>query len=96
MGSFVIDPHAKPRYTYEEMCEIAKIELEKLKNISDEEHDKDIDVSDIPPTSKDELKKFFRINPRTPEQWEQYYKYCPLHMQKRHEEQRKLYGKAIL
>lgn len=31
MGSFVIDPHAKPRYTYEEMCEIAKIELENLK-----------------------------------------------------------------
>ena len=55
MGSFVIDPHAKPRYTYEEMCEIAKIELEKLKNISDEEHDKDIDFSDIPPSTDEEL-----------------------------------------
>ena len=95
MGSFTIKPDMKPRYTYEEMCEIAKVELEKLKNISDEEHDKDIDFSDIPPTTPEELKRFFRVNPKTPEQWERYYKYCPKHVQERHEKQRKLYGKVI-
>ena len=58
MGSFIIKPSMKPRYTYAEMCEIAKIELEKLKNISDEEHDKDIDFSDIPKLTDEELAKF--------------------------------------
>lgn len=58
MGSFIIKPSMKPRYTYEEMKAIAKIELEKLKNISDEEHDKDIDFSDIPPLTDAELAKF--------------------------------------
>ena len=57
MGSLVIKYDAKPRYTYEEMREIARIELEKLKNISDEEHDKDIDYSDIPPLTDEELAK---------------------------------------
>jgi len=37
------------------MQEIARIELEKLKNISDKEHDKDIDFSDIPPLTDEEL-----------------------------------------
>ena len=96
MGSFIIKPDMKPLYTYEEMREIAKVELERLKNISDEEYDKDIDFSDIPPTTDEEFKRFFRINPRTPEQWEQYYKYCPKHIQERHEKQRKLYGRAII
>ena len=31
MGSFIIKPDAKPKYTYEEWQEISKIELEKLK-----------------------------------------------------------------
>ncbi len=57
MGSLVIKRGAKPRYTYEEMQEIARIELEKLKNISDKEHDKDIDFSDIPPLTDEELAK---------------------------------------
>ena len=94
MGSLVLKIPEKPKYTYEEMCKIAKAELEKLKSISSEEHDKDIDFSDIPPTSPEELKRFFRINPQTPEQWETYYKNCPKHVQERHEKQRKLYGRA--
>ena len=95
MGSFIIKPDMKPLYTYEEMREIAKVELERLKNISDEEHDKDIDFSDIPPTTDEEFRRFFKINPRTTEQWEQYHKYCPKPVQERHEKQRKLYGRAI-
>ena len=55
MGSLVIRRGIKPQYTFEEMREIAKIELEKLNNISDEEHDKDIDFSDIPPSTDEEL-----------------------------------------
>ena len=58
MSSLVIKRGAKPRYTYEEMREIARIELERLKNISDEEYDKDIDFSDIPPLTDEELAKF--------------------------------------
>ena len=57
MGSLFIKHGTKPRYTYEEMKEIARIELERLKNISDEEHDKDIDFSDIPPLTDEELAK---------------------------------------
>ena len=57
MGSLVIKRSAKPRYTYEEMKEIARIELEKLKNISDEEYDRGIDFSDIPPLTDEELAK---------------------------------------
>ena len=55
MGSLVIRRGIKSQYTFEEMREIAKIELEKLNNISDEEHDKDIDFSDIPPSTDEEL-----------------------------------------
>ena len=55
MSSLVIRRGIKPQYTFEEMREIAKIELEKLNNISDEEHDKDIDFSDIPPSTDEEL-----------------------------------------
>ena len=57
MGSLILKRNMKPKYTFEEMREIAKIELEKLKNISDEEHDKDIDFSDIPPLTDEELAK---------------------------------------
>ena len=57
MGSLILKRSMKPNYTFEEMREIAKIELEKLKNISDEEHDKDIDFSDIPPLTDEELAK---------------------------------------
>ncbi|MBQ4403775.1 MAG: hypothetical protein II857_05135 [Selenomonadaceae bacterium] len=58
MGNLFIKRSLKPRYTYEEMQEIARIELERLKNISDEEYDKDIDYSDIPPLTDEELAKF--------------------------------------
>lgn len=57
MGSLILKRSMKPNYTFEEMREIARIELEKLKNISDEEHDKDIDFSDIPPLTDEELAK---------------------------------------
>lgn len=43
----------KPRYTYEEMKEIAKIELEKLKTMPEEK----IDYSDIPALTDEELAK---------------------------------------
>ena len=76
-----------PPLTEEEIAE-----LERNKPKSDDE----IDYSDIPPTTDEEFKRFFKINPRTPEQWEQYYKYCPKHVQERHEKQRKLYGRAII
>ena len=55
MGSLVIKRGAKPRYTYEEMREIARVELERLKNMPDE--DKNIDYSDIPPLTDEELAK---------------------------------------
>lgn len=57
MGSLVLKCDAKPRYTYEEMQEIARIELERLKNISDEEYNKNIDFSDIPPLTDEELSR---------------------------------------
>lgn len=87
MGSFTIKPGMKLELTDEQ-----RAELEALKDIKDE----DIDLSDIPEITKEEFKKFFKINPRTPEEWERYYKNCPLHVQKRHEQQRKLYGRAII
>ena len=58
MSSLVIKNGAKPRYTYEEMKKIARIELERLKNISEEDYDKNIDFSDIPPLTDEELAKF--------------------------------------
>ncbi len=56
MGSLFIKRRIKSRYTFEEMKEIAKIELEKLKNMPDE--DENIDYSDIPPLTDEELAKF--------------------------------------
>lgn len=53
MGSLVIKRGSKPRYTFEEMKAIAKIELERLKNMPD--NDDDIDYSDIPPLTDEEL-----------------------------------------
>ena len=55
MGSLILKRSMKPRYTFEEMREIAKIELEKLKNMPD--HDENIDYSDIPPLTDEELAK---------------------------------------
>ena len=56
MGSLVLKFDSKPRYTLEEMKKIAKIELEKLKNMPDE--DENIDFSDIPALTDEELEKF--------------------------------------
>lgn len=51
MGSLFLKRDSKPRYTFEEMKEIARIELEKLENMTDD----DIDYSDIPPLTDEEL-----------------------------------------
>ena len=56
MGSLILKFDSKHRYTLEEMKKIAKIELEKLKNMPDE--DENIDFSDIPPLTDEELAKF--------------------------------------
>ena len=53
--------------------------------------DDEIDYSDIPATTDEEFKRFFRANPRTPEEWEQFYKYCP----KRHQESLAKMRKAL-
>ena len=93
MGSIVIKRGSKPRRTLEEMKEIARIELEKLDNMPDE--DENIDYSDIPALKEDEERKWYPVNPRTPAQWERYYKYCPPHIQARHRKLRELYGSII-
>ncbi len=51
MGSLFLKRDSKPRYTFAEMKEIARIELEKLENMTDD----DIDYSDIPPLTDEEL-----------------------------------------
>ena len=51
MSSLFLKRDSKPRYTFDEMKEIARIELEKLDNMTDE----DIDYSDIPPLTDEEL-----------------------------------------
>ena len=54
MGSLFLKRDSKPRYTFEEMKEIARIELEKLENMTDD----NIDYSDIPALTDEELAKF--------------------------------------
>lgn len=93
MGSLILRRGSRSQPTLEEMRELAKLELEKLQNMPDE--DEGIDFSDIPPTTKEELAKFYPVNPRTPEQWERYYRNCPPHIQQRHEKIRKLHGSII-
>ena len=59
---------------YKDMPPLSDEELAELianKPKSDDE----IDFSDIPNSSGN--KTFYRVNPRTPEEWEQYNKYCP-------------------
>ena len=57
--------------------------------------DDEIDYSDIPPTTEEEFKRFFRANPRTPEQWEQFHKYCPLKHQAKLKKMREALGHKI-
>lgn len=57
--------------------------------------DEEIDFSDIPETTEEEFKRFFRANPRTPEQWEQFHKYCPLKHQARLKKMREALGHKI-
>ena len=62
----------------------------------DELHsDDEIDFSDIPPTTDEEFKRMFRANPKTPEQWEQFHKYCPLKHQERLKKMREALGQTI-
>ena len=57
--------------------------------------DGEIDFSDIPEITPEEFKRFFRANPRTPEQWEQFHKYCPLKHQARLKKMREALGHKI-
>lgn len=57
--------------------------------------DEEIDYSDIPSTTEEELKRFFRVNPRTPEQWEQFHKYCPLKNQAHLKKMREALGHSV-
>lgn len=66
MGSIYIYPGMK--LTQEEIEE-----LEALDKLPDEE----IDYSDIPPSTEEDFKRMWRANPRTPEEWEQYYRWNP-------------------
>ncbi|MBQ3336273.1 MAG: hypothetical protein IJG80_02610 [Selenomonadaceae bacterium] len=86
MGSLILKRGVKPEYTPEQLEEIKRWE-----NIKDE----DIDYSDIPAPKEGEERKWYPVNPRTPEQWERYYKYCPPHIQARHKKLRELYGPII-
>lgn len=91
MGSLILNFSSRPRRTLEEMKALAKIELEKLKDTTDD----DIDCNDIPAPKPGEPRKWYRVNPRTPEEWEQYYRNCPPHRQKKYEQLRQKYGPII-
>ena len=58
-------------------------------------NDDEIDFSDIPPITEEEFKRMFRANPKTPEQWEQFHKYCPLKHQARLQKMREALGQTI-
>ena len=58
-------------------------------------NDDEIDFSDIPPITEEEFKRMFRANPKTPEQWEQFHKYCPLKHQARLKKMREALGQTI-
>ena len=66
-------------------------EIEALDKLADE----DIDLSDIPELTEEDFKRMWRANPRTPEEWEQYYRNCPPHRQKRYAELRQKFGPII-
>ena len=86
MGSLFIRPGTKMKLTDEQIREIRE---------NAPKSDDEIDFSDIPPTTDEELKKFYRVNPRPPEEWEQYYRNCPPHRQKRYAELRQKFGPII-
>lgn len=70
---------------------------EQLKRICENapESDDEIDFSDIPPTTDEEFKRMYRVNPQTPEQWEQFHKYCPLKHQERLKKMRETLGHSV-
>ena len=78
MGSLILSRNMPP---------LTKEELEEIRSLKNRK----IDYSDIPPTTDEESKRFFRANPRTPEEWEQFYKYCP----KKHQESLAKMRKAL-
>ena len=61
---------------YKGMPPLTEEELRELRENAPKSDD-EIDYSDIPRITKEEYKRFYRVNPRTPEEWEQYNKYCP-------------------
>lgn len=86
MGSLILKRGVKLELTPEQRAELAA--LAEMK-------DEDIDYSDIPAPKEGEERKWYPVNPRTPEQWKRYYKYCPPHIQARHKKLRELYGPII-
>ena len=59
---------------YKDMPPLTEEELRELRENAPKSDD-EIDFSDIPNSSGS--RTFYRVNPRTPEEWEQYNKYCP-------------------
>ena len=86
MNSIVIKQGVKIVRTPEQIAE-----LDALSKMTDD----DIDFSDIPPTTEEEFKRMFKANPRTPEQWEQFYKFCPPKHQARLKKMREILGHRI-
>ena len=86
MNSIVIKQGVKIVRTPEQLAE-----LDALSKMTDD----DIDFSDIPPTTEEEFKRMFKANPRTPEQWEQFYKFCPPKHQARLKKMREILGHRI-
>ena len=60
MGSLIISKNNLPPLIDEQIKR-----LDSLKNLSDDE----IDYSDIPKITDEEWKRFYKVNPRTPEEW---------------------------
>lgn len=79
---------------YKGMPPLTQEEIDEIRNNTPKSDD-EIDFSDIPAPKPGAPKTWYRVNPRTPEEWEQYYKNCPPHIQKKHERLRKIYGPII-
>ena len=79
---------------YKDMPPLSKEEIDEL-YANAPKSDDEIDFSDIPATTEEEFKRFFRVNPRTPEQWEQFHKYCPKRHQARLKKMREALGQKI-
>ena len=86
MGSLILKRGSKPQLTEEQIRRIRE---------NAPKSDDDIDCSDIPAPKEGEPRRWYRVNPRTPEEWEQYYKNCPPQRQKRYAQLREKFGPII-